>query len=82
MIIAQLSLRTDVCGWTVSTVALPIEHPRGANYETGLAEIIGDGDAEIGPWLIHERYETRDEAVAGHIEVCDQIASGMEVQYA
>jgi len=79
MNIDQLSLRTDVCGWTVSTVALPIEHPRGANYETGLAEIIGDDDS--GPFSIHMRYETRDEAVAGHIEVCDQIASGMEVQY-
>ena len=67
-----LSIESKVCGWLISTVLMPVEHPRGAWYETAVAELIGDGD-ETGPYGVTDRYATRSKAVKGHLRECDNI---------
>lgn len=59
-------------GYCVSTVALTVEHHGGMWYETYIFPADGE---KITGWseVWGERYATRDEAVAGHARVCDDL---------
>ena len=62
----------DYC---VSTVALSVEHHGGMWYETYIFPADGE---EITGWseVWGTRYATRDEALAGHERVCDDLRAG------
>lgn len=68
----RLQIREFIGRYCVSTVALSVEHHGGKWYETYIFPADGK---EITDWLEvwGERYATRDEAVAGHEKVCDDL---------
>jgi hypothetical protein len=67
--------KTYIGSYCVSTVELIFKHYGGMWYETYIFPADGE---EITGWLEvwGERYATRDEAVAGHARVCDDLRNG------
>ena len=65
---------TSVNGYRVSTVRLPFDHGYSPDaprwYETMIFR--------IGSWsdLFCARYETEEQAVAGHVDVVNRVTSG------
>jgi hypothetical protein len=71
----DLDLKEFIGDYCVSTVALSVEHFGGMWYET---YIFPSDGKKITHWIEvwGTRYATRDEAVAGHAEVCERFRAG------
>lgn len=76
----DLDEKTFIGNFCVSTVDLAVEHHGGMWYETYIFPADGERITEWGEvWGV--RYATRDEAVAGHEKVCDDLRNGRLTTY-